>query len=421
MDSNNDIVQIPKNGAEIIDTGSDNDLPDLVHNDDTLVLPVLPDLLSTDTNKTLDEKKETRVIAGTSHVKSSMDEKGNISISVTYDSNCYSCCVCFERIIGPIISCDSMHSLCHDCCNGLANENDNRCPVCRSCEKGRNYLLENAIDKFHAHCTNNGCLHKDYIENMEEHKSKCVYTEIKCPWCKECTTVFDLQTHTEFECADTFSVMNCSDRIDFIKSKKFKNILIVSVVDDSRIMYITKSENECSLMCIQTKNTDSMSCITMSYNIRAKSIDNMKLTESRKIMIPIHKPENLIKGQILMHTIPMEILTLKEDITITGFDDKFKMHSKWMVMDMNHEWHPAEVGKRLYNPDRVLIVFVNDKHAECITLNNGESERIRPLDIASMRYSFMENRYVQNRREDIQNMDEDEQLRLIMEMSMDDQ
>jgi hypothetical protein len=361
----------------------------------------------------LPKKKEIQV---TSDVTSTMDKDGNMEIKVTYDFHSYQCCVCYDGIIGPIVSCDNAHSLCSDCIVGIAKTGDHRCPVCRSNAKGRNYLLENALLGMINICpfAKQGCRHKSYPANMEEHMAICRYAEIDCPWCEEKTTPFDLQTHTEFKCKKKFSGMSCSNHIDFIKSDKINNVFLVSAMEGSRILYVEKTETDCNLLCIQGTNPeDQINSIVMTYSIDVKSLDDMKLTETRKIMLPIHKPEHLIKGRVLMHTIPLKELAKKKNIVITGFSEKYRKGGRWMAMDNQGNWYRATIIEREYNPDAVLVKFdgyIADKHDEWIDLDD-ELTMLRPLDANEGRTTREERQYVEN-------LDEDEQLRLVMERSM---
>jgi hypothetical protein len=358
-------------------------------------------------------------IQGTSDVSSTMDKDGNMEIKVTYDSNSYQCCVCYDGIVGPIVSCDNAHSLCSDCIVGIAKTGDQRCPVCRSNAKGRNYLLENALLGMINICpfAKQGCRHRSYPENMKEHMAVCRYAEIDCPWCEEKTTPFDLQTHTEFKCKKKFSGMSCSNHIDFIKSDKINNVFLVSAMEGSRILYVEKTETDCNLLCIQgTNSEDQINSIVMTYSIGVKSLDDMELTETRKIVLPIHKPEHLIKGRVLMYTISLKELAEQKNIVITGFKEKYMTGGRWMAQDNQDSWYRATIRRRMYNPDRVLVKFDNwrdDEHDEWIELRDDKSKRIRPLDANDGRTTSEESRYVEN-------LDEDEQLRLVMERSMDE-
>lgn len=411
------IIGEPQGIHHIGDEANDDDLPTLENiwnndDDDVGVCEV------NERKIPLLKKKE---IQGTSGVSSTMDKDGNIEIRATYDSNSYKCCVCYDGIIGPIVSCENSHALCLDCTVGIAKTGDDRCPVCRSNTKGRNYLLENALLGMINTCpfTKQGCRHRSYPENMEEHTDICRYAEINCPWCEEKTTPFDLQTHTEFECKKKFSGMSCSNHIDFIKSDEINNVFIVSAMEESRILYVEKTETDCKLLCIQgTNSKDQINSIVMTYSIEVKSLGDIELTETRKIMLYINKPEHLIKGQVFMYTIPLEELAGHTNIAITGFKQKYMTGGRWMVQDNQGSWCRATIHRRMYNPDRVLVKFydytcINHYHYEWIEIHDNNSKRIRPLDANEGRTTREERQYMEN-------LDEDEQMRLVMDRSMDE-
>jgi hypothetical protein len=358
-------------------------------------------------------------IQKTSRVSSIMGNRGDIQINVTYAADSYTCCVCYDRIIGPIVSCDNSHAICSECVMGIEKTGYYRCPICRSNTKGRNFLLENALLGMIKTCpfTKHGCIHRSYPDNMMEHTKICKYAEIDCPWCDEKTTPFDLQTHTESTCKKQFSMVSCSNRIDFIKSGEINNMSIVSAMDPSRVLYIEKTETNCKMLCIQGENTkDQITSIVMTYSTEVESRGDVKLTETRKVVLPIHSPEHLIKGLVYVITISLKELMKQNNIVITGFKEKYMTGGRWMVRGIDGNWYRATILRRLYNPDRILIKFDThpaDKYDEWVSLRDNESERVRPLNAN-------EGRTTREEREYTINLTEDEQLRLIMERSMDD-
>jgi hypothetical protein len=395
------------------DSESDDDLP-LLENVDN---DGIEEQKTADGKQNVKELKKVHISSGISNIVSHMDKKGNMNISVVYDVECYKCCVCFERIIGPIISCDNGHSLCNDCQTGIAKTGNQICPVCRSSAKERNYLLENALTEFIVKCSNKVCKHMGYPESMKDHEAICKYSEIKCPWCGEKTTPFDLQVHTEFECEKKFSMVSCSNRIDFIKSDEINNIFIQSAMEETRIMYIEKTETECRFICIQGRNIDDqVNSIIMTYEVPVKYMCDTNLTEIHKITIPINKPEQLINGQTLVYTTPLKSFIDQKNMVITGFKEKYMTGDIWMIMDRQGSWYRAKITKRLYYPDRIHVKFDNhssNNYEEWIELINGDSKKIRPLEANNGRTTQEEIIYTQN-------MNEDEQLRLVLERSMDE-
>jgi hypothetical protein len=84
-----------------------------------------------------------------------------------------------------------------------------------------------------------------------------------------------------------------------------------------------------------------------------------------------------------------------------------------MAMDNQGNWYRATIIEREYNPNAVLVKFDGynaDIHDEWIDLDD-ELTMLRPLDANEGRTTREERQYVEN-------LDEDEQLRLVMERSM---
>ena len=365
-------------------------------------------------------EKGNKIVHGTTFITSNIDKQGNIDISVKYDKKSWECCTCFEPILGPISSCNNLHSMCSDCIKKMVESRDYRCPVCRSYERNRLYLLEMVLASIVETCPfeKQGCTYRSYPENMKDHTDICKYAEIKCPWCKKKTTPFDLHTHTEFECKYQFSGVSCSNNIEFIKSEDIDNVYIISAMEESRELFVEKTDDMCNILCIQTNDSDDLlSVISMSYTVGVKSLDGMTLVEERKIMLPIHKPEHLIRGNILFHSIPLEEMKGYSKMTVTGFKEKYMKGGRWMCQDIEGNWYRATIRERRYNPDRVLVKYdeyPSDTYDEWIEITNGESSpRIKPLEANNGRTTREERLYIEN-------MSEEEQLRLVMARSMDE-
>lgn len=339
-------------------------------------------------------------MSGVSDLTSTMDDDGNIIINAKYNSDTYKCCVCYECIVGPIISCNNNHSLCKNCFTEISKMSEKRCPICRSIAKGRNYILENALLSIIKPCqySNQGCDHQLYPENIKEHSESCKYADIKCLWCDSNTTTFDLHTHAESVCTNIFSEMSCSDRLDFIKSDKIDKMFIISSMEQSRILFVYKTENDCNLICIQSELSEinNMTSICMEYKVDM---------ESRRIEIPIHTPEHLIKKEINTTIIPLDALKDYNNITITGFKEKYMVGSRWAIKDSNNEWHNVIITKRKYNPDRIMVKFneyPSDRFDKWIELD-AEMDNIQPIRINVDAY---------------EDEVDDEQMRLVMERSI---
>jgi hypothetical protein len=394
---------------------SDDDIPELESDDD---IPDPGEEVKRNNPWPLDNN-----IRGTSNFSSTVDEKGSVEITVTYDSFSYKCCVCQYGIIGPIVSCNNSHALCSDCVMGIKKTGIHRCPLCRSKEWWRNLILEKALRAVIKACPfeNNGCNNLSYPEDMKDHTNTCEYAKINCPWCSEKTTPFHLQTHTEFDCKSQFSGMSCpgdfSNNTNFINLHETGNVFLVSAVEKFLVLYVEKDETTCRLLCVQGANTEEpITSVVMTHYTSSKSLDGMELIETRTVMLPVHRPGHLIKENVLKYDIPLQEIGEYKNISITGFKDKYRTGERWMVQDKNNNWYRATIRRRKYNPDGVLVKFdgfPDDKHDEWINLQDHASKKIRPLDANGGRTTTEERRYVEN-------MDGDQQMMRALERSMND-
>ena len=358
-----------------------------------------------------DNETKNKGVKGVSGVSSTICENGDVKISAVYDTYSYTCCVCFDRIVGCIISCDNGHPICEQCNTGIASSRDDRCPICRSSSKGRNYLLEMALSNILVSCpfSKHGCTRREYPENIESHASMCIYAEIDCPWCMATVTPFDLNTHAEFKCESMFSEIKCSGRIDFIISDKVNNIYIVSALDSSRILYIQKKKNTCRLLCIYASHTENIEPpVVLSYSSDSKS-------QVRKTLnIRVHRPEHLIHDNIVITNIPLTDLAEWHNITIAGFGEKYTVGSRWMLVDICNALQRVTITRRTYIPEMICVKYDILPPGTCdewIALVNGESSRIRGLDENNGRTTSEDIMYLNN-------LSDADRLTEIMERSM---
>jgi hypothetical protein len=339
---------------------------------------------------------------GISSISSTFDDKGNLRINVSYEPDSYNCCVCYDDIVGPILSCENYHSLCQHCNIKIENNGDIRCPICRSETKSRNFLMEHAIKSIVNKCPFyiNGCRNESFPVHSENHALSCKYADIKCLWCGENTTTFDLPIHTEFSCRYKFYGMSCPRRIDAIKSNAIENVYIVSQKEESRILYVEKSDGMCNMVCVQAAESEDPSLsILLSYT-------NIKTSQNTSIKIPIHRPKDLIEGKVDMFNISLDELNDQCDIIITGFSYNFRKDEQWMVQSLQGYWFRSTVIRSMFN--MVLFNFNEhpiDGYQEWINLNMGESERIKSLDTNVVDAG-------------LDGLDDDQILRIIMDRSM---
>jgi hypothetical protein len=358
-----------------------------------------------------EEKTEQKKMAGTSSIESSIADDGSLTVKVVFKADCYSCCVCFEKITGTITCCENFHAMCSSCVAGTEDVGDYRCPYCRSEVRGRNHLLEYALKDKSTVCPNivNGCKHRSFPDDMDSHRSACRYADIDCPWCEHKTTPFDLSSHVEFDCMDRFYGTSCGDNINFIKSDAIKNIYMVSAEEETRNLYISKGYGVCNFLCIQSSDVgghDSSIVITYSTGVEIQ----------KKITLPIYTPSDLIAGKIKMHTITLDELGVMDNIKVSGFRKKYAMGDRFMAKDRYNNWYRCFVDGIRRNPDMILVSYEFYPEPECsdwIILLDGCSDRIRSLDANEGRTTLEEHIYLEN-------LDEEEQLRIILENSLND-
>lgn len=338
---------------------------------------------------------------GASIISTTRSSDGKVSINITYDEHCYSCCVCFEFIVGKIINCDNGHALCNTCDTEIMKSDNDKCPVCKSVTRLSNTVLENGIKTILVACPHreNGCEQRIYPDDVDEHTTTCEYSNIKCPWCEGSTSPRNLQSHTETECKYPFVSMNCSNRINFIKAKSIKYAILVSSVEESRILYIAKINNICHLLCVQmSSNDEQIDDIMITYSIKAKSPTTESHSEKLIMYLRIHKPDHLINGQAVTSKIPMDELDTYENIIITDFSDTLSVGCYLMVADRLGEWHRAVITRRSYHTDTITFTYTIHNHVvvDSIFLNNGTSHRIRPADYNGGRTTAEDNVYINN-------------------------
>jgi hypothetical protein len=83
------------------------------------------------------------------------------------------CAICLDMMINPVIlTCTNKHSLC-------------TCPLWFKQKYVKNNILANIIDKLERKCEHEKCKWIDKHEKYKKHiKNECLYTTIKCSYCK---------------------------------------------------------------------------------------------------------------------------------------------------------------------------------------------------------------------------------------------
>jgi hypothetical protein len=206
---------------------------------------------------------------------------------------------------------------------------------------------------------------------------------------------------------------NSSKCIDYIKGET-NNISIVSAVDESRILFIHKDENECKIICTQGKNSDGEpSFIDLVFTAPVKGESELMLTETRNITLPIHMPKHLIEGTVQFYTVPLIELNRQKQIKVTGFLETFMVGGRWQVQNDRGDWYNVRITRVTYNHHKVLVKFdnqVGDEHDVWFNTIN-DRDKIRP---------FANNKTTEEDREYLQGLGVEERLAEILHRSVDD-
>ena len=368
------------------------------------------DCVNDNKKHTIEQRKiDAERIAGVYDMEAQIVNNGDIELHVSYSHERYRCCVCFGNITRELFSCDRNHPICGVCIVQL--EGEYKCPICRSVNKRRNYLLEAVISSILIYCDNDGCTHKMFDSDLADHKKECMYTSIECPWCAKKTTPFDLQSHSETLCDLKFTGMECSGDMRFIKSEKVGNIVIKSSMHTGRTIYIVKTEEFYKILCIQDIIDVDEDYIMMRTKSEKKHRGSTVIAETRNINISICSLMDLINRDINICEVSVSGLSKCSSINITGIKETHMVGGRWLVEDRHGRWYKATITKRVYNPDMVLVKFDKwnlDRHDEWINLDCSSS-RIKPMD-GNLTSSEQHRLYL--------NMGDEELMRLVMERSM---
>jgi hypothetical protein len=350
--------------------------------------------------------------AQVSNIGASINDEGKLVVSMTYDADAFVCCVCQEKIVGKVFSCESNHSLCYVCQGQLS---EIKCPVCRSTIRYRNFVLEMALKKLIVCCKFDGCHFEGYPDTFAQHEAECLHCEIQCPWCPCSTTTDKFSSHVIVDCKTTFTELECSSNIGFSLKNK-SNAFMVSNIDRSRTLFMEKNKQCVRLLCLQTsESVDGLDTIGISCVLPVAPFEDKQLSKIINSPIPIHTSRNLIAGKISWFIITKKKLNSYSSIHITGFEDKYVVGSRWEVLDVDSKWYSAKVVKRSHVPSMVLFKFdisPDDHFDEWIELKNESSDRIRQIEQGRT--------YDQQTVERIESMSEDEQMRMALERSMDE-
>jgi hypothetical protein len=277
-------------------------------------------------------------------------------ITIKLDASVYKCCVCVENIIATINTCMNSHSICNKCTVEIKKRGPIKCPLCRTTEISRNYMLEKAVSSLMKICDNKECNVKVYESDMKEHLELCEYSTIKCIWCNEDTTTFGLTNHLLISCAYQ------SSRYTGPHSnlpQRAGNCFMVAEDYRDRVVFVRKTEDKCDILCLQMGT-----CID----------DNIILSTSEsKIEIPIHSTNNLVTGDINITSIPLATFAEYKNLSISGLITPYTIGSQWLYYDCKNTWTRSTIIDRAHNPNVILMQVGNDpRHTHVINIDNTD-------------------------------------------------
>ena len=277
-------------------------------------------------------------------------------ITIKLDASVYKCCVCVENIITTINTCMNNHSICNKCTIEIKKRGPIKCPLCRTTEISRNYILEKAVASLIKKCDNKECNTKVYESDMKEHLELCEYSLIKCIWCNEDTTTFGLTNHLLTSCAYQSSRYT-GPHINL--TQLTGNCFIVAEDHRDRVVFIRKTVDNCDIFCLQMG-----SC--MDENIILTALGN-------KIEIQIHSTNNLVTGDINITSIPLATFAGYKNLSISGLITPYIIGSQWLYYDCKNTWTRSTIIDRAHNPNVILMQVGNDsRHTHVINIDNTD-------------------------------------------------
>jgi hypothetical protein len=312
---------------------------------------------------------------------------GDITSSITITESMYTCGVCCDRINGEIIMCDNRHSLCITCVEGIikANSKLKECPICRDTNFHRAFIVEQIMLTFVKSCENEGCAFTGYEEDLDVHKPQCQHATIKCIWCKKDSTVYDFKFHALTECSTKFTTVNCSGVLNFIKSDTMQGGMVIkSLMDDSRYVYIEKNKDTVNFICIQGNevSSDGRDILELKYTKKKRCLGGVILENNESVSLLVHKPKNLNNGDVVVHSIPLASMLEYTNISVNGIKEPYTIGERLIVQSNDGDWYKGTVTARNHSPDRVTFACYDATNTrfqlQCtVELTDGQSDRIR--------------------------------------------
>lgn len=279
----------------------------------------------------------------------------NLNISLELKREAITCCVDQEVIIKKtIFRCINGHPLCGDCILNMRKVDDNSCPICRSSDIHRDILMEGILYRMVTECefSKAGCTFESYPFDMKEHTVSCLYADIECPWCKLSITSADLMLHCKNVCVSgLFHEFDHMESIDSLRDQKYKRGFIWSKLNKNTVIFIEKNNlGDCTLTCIQLEYDILLTNVAVTFKKSClKECENIR----------INSPSRLIAREILY----CKVLTAEQlkgfiSFHISGFDPKYKIGDRYMVLNRFDQWCRATVIW-IYGWDKIQVAYDN--------------------------------------------------------------
>lgn len=347
-----------------------------------------------------------------------IDDNGNITINTSISPELYKCSVCQEFVVENAGYCTNMHCTCQSCHNEMKQHATAKCPICRDVTYKKDYFITNIVKKMRVPCPNheNGCIKLLFPSEKDDHLEECKFKECKCPICQTKTNPANLHAHLMTACEKKFEVHNVTNYIDYIASEKVNNVIIEA--ESGRLFIVIKDATSCKMLCIDCHSIDNK-YIQLRFNVKN---EKSSIKELIQLEIPIYGTDILIREEIEYYTISLSKLRNIYNIQLFAFSDKYCVNNTlWNVRDKYNDWYTARIVKRSYIPNRIKVNFVcysEEKYDEWIDLDS-EQDRIQPIKHENNSTSER----IQNNVDlyNILNMNEEDQLQAVLNMSMDNQ
>jgi hypothetical protein len=364
-------------------------------------------------------------VPGIEVVDSKMDYDENMIATIKCEPSSFTCCVCADKIKGSIIRCVNAHPLCSECVIGIElSGGKDECPICRVKTRYRALELEMIRDTFIIKCKKHlsGCTFHGFPEQVNDHGKKCAYAIIKCVWCNNPTDTIDMNLHLLTDCKIQFSEMVYKDGLRLSNNLLSIGTIINSNITPSLMMYVYKSADCYEFMTVDGKfdSSNGLRSVTMTYDVASGSFDGVMLYDSRSVCLPIHTPETFIKGQKFIHKITATDMKSIKNLKVSGFYHKYRVGEEYIVMKGNNGWYMGTVLEIDIKEDRILIEFkctsvsckCTRKVCQWIKMENGETKHIRTIK---------EQKFIDTQHDTYNNMSDTDRMKLVMELSVDDQ